>query len=107
MPRDRIIYLQEPVVARDPTFGSEVVTWTTQATVWASFDNVGKNTERYIRSSNKAQVVRMGQFGITPPQVKFDERWRIQETDGRQLVWNVVGIGKGSFREDWTITVKG
>ena len=30
MPLDRIVYLQEPVVAHD-TFGSEVTTWTTRA----------------------------------------------------------------------------
>ena len=75
--------------------------------MWASFDNVGKNTERYIRGSYTTQVVRMGQFGILPPQVKFDERWRIVETEGRQLTWDVVGIETGSFRDDWTITVKG
>ena len=105
--RNRIIYLQEPVTAPDD-FGSEVTTWTTRAEVWASFKNVGKPTERYIRAANKVQVFRMGQFGIHPPQVGFDERWRIQETDGRRLVWDVVGIGKGSrLGGDWTVTVKG
>ena len=104
--RDRIVDLQEPVVARDG-LGSEVITWTTRATVWASFAPVGKRTERYIRGSYTTQVVRMGQFGILPPEVKFDERWRIVETEGRQQVWDVVGIGKGGHRDDWTITVKG
>ena len=104
--RNRIIYLQEPVVARD-SFGGEVTTWTTRSEVWASFENIGKNTERYIRDASKVHVFRMGQFGILPPQVRFDERWRIQEVDGRRLTWDVVGIGKGSRSGDWTVTVKG
>ena len=102
--RNRIIFLQEPVVARD-SFGGEVITWTTQATVWASFENVGKATEKYIHQSSKDRIVRMGQFGIIPPHVNFDERWRIVETDGLARTWNVVGIGKEEHR-DWTITVK-
>ena len=100
----RIVFLQQPAVTRD-SFGSEIVTWTTRDTVWASFENVGKNTERFIRSSNKTHVFRMGQFGIIPPSVKFDERWRIVERDGRELTWDVVGIGKEG-RSNWTITVK-
>ena len=64
--------------------------------MWASFENIGKNTERYIRDASKVHVFRMGQFGIIPPHVNFDERWRIVERDGRQLVWDVVGIGKTS-----------
>ena len=58
---DRIIYLQQPVVARD-NFGSEVTTWTTRAEVWASFENVGKNTERYIRNASTTHVFRMGRY---------------------------------------------
>ena len=102
--RNRVIFLQEPVVARD-SFGGEVITWTTRAEVWASFENVGKNTEKYIRQGSKVRVVRMGQFSIITPQVKFNELWRIVETEGRQLVWNVVGINKEG-RGDWIITVK-
>ena len=102
--RNRIVELQEPVVARD-NFGSSVTTWTTQATVWASFENVGKATERYIRGSSKDHIFRMGQFGIIRPHVDFDERWRIIEQGGLARTWNVVGIGKEG-RGDWIITVK-
>ena len=102
--RNRIVELQEPVIVRDD-FGSDMETWTTQATVWASFQNVGKNTEKYIRDSSKEHIFRMGQFGIIRPDVDFDERWRIVETDGLARTWNVVGIGKEG-RRDWQITVK-
>ena len=66
---DRIIYLQQPVVARD-NFGSEVTTWTTRAEVWASFENVGKNTERYIRNASTTHVFRMGRYEIRRPTVR-------------------------------------
>jgi SPP1 family predicted phage head-tail adaptor len=32
---DRRITLQSPVITRDPDFGSESLTWSTQAEVWA------------------------------------------------------------------------
>ena len=89
---DRIIYLQQPVVARD-NFGSEVTTWTTRAEVWASFENVGKNTERYIRNASTTHVFRMGRYEIRRPTVNFNELWRIVEKDDGR-VWDVVGIDK-------------
>ena len=104
MPRlNRIVELQEPVVSRD-AYGGEIVTWTTRAKVWASFENVGKNTERYIRAASKVKVFRMGRYEMRPPTVNFDERWRIVE-DGR--VWDVAGIDKeGSLGSNWGIVVK-
>ena len=101
---NRIIYLQQPVVARD-NFGSEVTTWTTRAEVWASFENVGKNTERYIRDASKVAVIRMGRFEIRRPTVNFNELWRIVERDDGR-VWDVVGIDKVSNRSNWGVTVK-
>ena len=44
-------------------------------------------------------------FGILPPLVDFDERWRIVEVDGLVRTWEVVGIGREG-RKDWKITVK-
>ena len=101
---DRIIYLQQPVVARD-NFGSEVTTWTTRAEVWASFENVGKNTERYIRNASTTHVFRMGRYEIRRPTVNFNELWRIVEKDDGR-VWDVVGIDKVSIRSNWGVTVK-
>ena len=101
--RNRIIDLQEPVVARD-SFGGEITTWTTQATVWAGFENVGKNTERYIQDASKTHVVRMGRYEIRRPTVNFNELWRIVDGGGR--VWDVVGIDKVSIRSNWGVTVK-
>ena len=57
--RNRIVELQEPVIVRDD-FGSDMETWVTRAEVWASFQNVGKNTEKYIRDSSKEHIFRMG-----------------------------------------------
>ena len=82
-----------------------VITWTTRAEVWASFQNVGKNKERFIRGSSKEHIFRTGEFGIRPPRVDFDERWRIVEVDGLARTWNIVGIGREG-RGDWQITVK-
>ena len=103
--KDRIVQLQEPVTARD-NFGGEVVTWTTRAEVWSSFENLAKNRERYVRDSSKTAVIRTGKFGIVRPNVLFDELWRIVEQDGLSRVWDVVGIGKGSPGADWQVTVK-
>ena len=103
--RDRIVELQEPVVTRD-SYGSEVVTWTTQAEVWASFANLGRATERFIRDASKVDIIRMGQFGIIRPDVDFDERWRLIEKGGLERVWHVIGIKKGSPGDDWTVQVK-
>ena len=61
--------------------------------------------EEWTGHYTRQRVVRMGQFSIITPQVKFNELWRIVETEGRQLVWNVVGINKEG-RGDWIITVK-
>ena len=105
--RNRIVELQEPVIARDG-FGSEVTTWTTRATVWASFENLGKATEKFIRKASKDHIFRMGQWGIVRPGVEFDERWRIVETDGLARTWDTIGIKKGSqVGSDWTVQVKG
>ena len=99
------IQLQEPVVTRD-RFGGEVVTWTTRATVPASFERLGKNTERYIRGSNKTVAVRMGKWLINKPHEPFDELWRIVEKDGRELVWNVKGISVPPDRRGkWIVSV--
>ena len=103
--RDRIIELQEPVVVRD-SFGSEVTTWTTRAEVWASFENLGKATERYIRGSSTKAIIRMGQFGIIRPNVDCDETWRIIEKGGLDRVWQVLGIAKGLPGEGWSVQVK-
>ena len=50
--RNRIVELQEPAIIRD-NFGSEVTTWTTRDTVWASFELLSKPTERFIRLSQE------------------------------------------------------
>ena len=103
--RNRIVELQQPMTTPDDFGGAGVITWTTRAEVWASFQNVGKNKERFIRGSSKEHVFRTGEFGILPPLVDFDERWRIVEVDGLARTWEVVGIGREG-RKDWKITVK-
>ena len=35
MPLNRIIEIQQPVITRDPSYGSEMTTWTTLDQVWA------------------------------------------------------------------------
>ena len=99
---NRIIELQAKSMIRDP-YGGEIWTWTTRAKVWASFENVGKNIERYIRTASKTKVFRMGRYEILPPSVNFDERWRIVEGS---RVWGVAGIDKYSRRSKWGVTVK-
>ena len=105
-PRNRIVELQEPITAHDPIYNAGAITWVAKAEVWASFQQLGKNTERHIREANKDAIIRMGQFGIVRPDVDFDERWRIVEVDGLARTWNVVGIARNSRHADWLITVK-
>lgn len=99
---NRIVFLQQPAVTRD-SFGSEIVTWTTRAEVWAGFENVGKNAERFIRAASKTHVFRMGRYEIRRPTVAFNEVWRILAKNG--TVWDVVGIDKEG-RSNWGVTVK-
>ena len=106
--RNRIVELQEPVVVRD-SYGSEVTTWTTRDTVWASFETP-EQTHRASSSGRPGRltVVRLGQFGITPPWtlILMNVGASSKRTDLART-WNTIGIKKGSqVGSDWTVQVK-
>ena len=105
--KNRIVELQEPVISRDPSFGSEVITWTTRATVWASFENLGKATERFIRKASKIDIIRLGQLGFGALLYSLMNGGESSKWTAWPGTWDTIGIKKGSqVGSDWTVQVK-
>ena len=84
---DRIITIQQRTVARDPSFGGEIVTWVDLDEVWASF-RPRTATERFENESNIELASNTAAFRVRY-RSDVDETMRIVH-DGHE--WDIEGI---------------
>lgn len=94
---DQRITIQKAVMTRDPTFGSEVLTWQTFATVWAAVNDINsvERVNNEIRTITRVTKIQIRYIpGITADM-------RILLTDGRVLA--ITSIGEVNRRKMWQI----
>lgn len=53
---NRLITIQQRTTTRDPDIGSEIVSWTDVASVWAQFDPI-RGREYYVAKQQQAETV--------------------------------------------------
>ena len=94
---DRIVTIEKPTVARD-RFGSELLTWTLLAEVWAEKRRGSRpSSERFINDANREQSLRRATFRIRQRRDVY-EVYRLVDDSG--LTWDIEGVSH--FGREWT-----
>lgn len=94
---DERIVIEQATMTRDPAFGSEVLTWTTFATVWAMVNEIN-SIERVNNELRTLTRVTMIQIRYIPG---LTADMRIRLADNRILA--ITSIAEVSRRKMWKL----
>ena len=94
MPFNRLIELRSFTVKQDPSYGDEIKTWYTLATVWAEKQSVTPS-ERFIDTSRKVVNTSQAKFKIL---IRDDVNELMEMVDDHAVTWDIQGISKYDWK---------